>query len=134
MSRKIFSEFVRFALVGIVSTAVNYGIFFVLLRYGGVHYLLASSAGFVVGIFVSYFLNRAFTFRSNAEDRRREFLLYVSVCLVSLGLSILTLRTCVDLLMMNPLLGNLFAIGVSTVSNFAGAKILIFKSSHIPRD
>lgn len=128
MNQKSLFEFIRFAVVGSISTVINYSIFFFLFQFAEIHYLLASAIGFVVGIFVSYFLNRAFTFKSSTENKGREFLSYLCVCLVSLGLSIFTLRIAVSFFMINPLLSNVFAICVSTFSNFFGAKSFVFRS------
>ena len=125
--KKYLKQFSKFAAVGLISTTVNYSIFYYLFRFLDVHYLAASACGFITGVFVSYSLNRKFTFRSENDSRIKEFFAYLYVCLFSLGLSLITLRFGVETIRLNPLLANLFAIGVSTLSNFYGAKILVFK-------
>lgn len=124
---KHYKEFIKFAIVGSTSTAVNYAVFYYLFHFDHFNYLVASASGFITGMFISYTLNRKFTFESENQKRAKEFFSYFAVCLFSLGLSLLTLRFCVEILHISPLLGNLFAIGVSTVSNFLGAKFFVFK-------
>jgi putative flippase GtrA len=128
LNRKTAVQFRNFAVVGVVSTICNYSIFFVLLRYLGVQYILASAIGFILGIFISYELNRRVSFESGGYAKKKEFMLYVSVCLFSLVLSLITLRSLVEFFNVHVLLANLCAIGVSTITNFIGAKIIVFKA------
>ena len=60
----------RFLLVGVVNTAVGYGIMFGLYNLAGLHtwgdlgYWISSAANYLVGSVVSFFLNKRFTFRN----------------------------------------------------------------------
>ncbi|MBL8030464.1 MAG: GtrA family protein [Candidatus Doudnabacteria bacterium] len=128
ISKQNLKAFAKFCLVGILSTLVNYSIFYALFKIADFYYLLASSLGFICGIFVSYILNRKFTFKSESQKRLIEFFKYLLVCLVSLCFSLLTLNLMVEKAHLSPLLGNLFAIGVSTVLNFTGARLIVFKA------
>ncbi|HRH26078.1 MAG TPA: GtrA family protein [Candidatus Paceibacterota bacterium] len=130
-NRKTAIQFRNFAVVGVISTICNYSIFFVLLRTANVQYLLSSAIGFIVGIFISYELNRRVSFESGGYRKRKEFMLYAAVCLFSLVLSLLTLRLLVEVFTMNVLLANVCAIGVSTITNFIGAKIVVFKAKEV---
>lgn len=60
-------QFARFAVVGFVTTAVQYAILWLggeVLRFPAV---LASATGYALGVLLSYFLNYLFTFRSNSS-------------------------------------------------------------------
>lgn len=65
----IFAQFFRFGLVGFTNTAVNYGVYAVLL-YLGLHYLAASIAAFVVSVLWSYALNSHFVFKAEEGSER----------------------------------------------------------------
>ncbi|MEI8061978.1 MAG: GtrA family protein [bacterium] len=127
LDKQNFLEFRNFALVGIISTIVNYSVFFIVNYFLGVYYIVASSLGFVVGIFISYSLNRAYTFAHANKNRHKEFWLYAAVCVFSLLLSLVCLRIFVESFIISPLIGNVLSIGVSTVTNFVGIKIFVFK-------
>ena len=64
-TRGHFSRFVRFAAVGAVATAIQYGLLILLVRGFGVAPTPASSIGFALSAGVNYLLNYRFTFRSN---------------------------------------------------------------------
>ena len=56
------STFVRFLLVGVANTAIGYAVMFSALALGAA-YVPATLAGTLVGLCVSFALNRRFTFR-----------------------------------------------------------------------
>lgn len=128
INKKTAKEFKNFAIVGIISTAVNYLIFYSLVHFFGLHYLISSSFRFITGIFVSYGLNRIYTFSDPSIDMKNEFAAYVVVCIFSLLLSLASLWVFVELFGINPLIGNVLAIGVSTVSNFLGLKTFVYSN------
>ncbi|HYP83633.1 GtrA family protein [Variovorax sp.] len=75
-------QLLSYAAVGVVNTLVGYGIIFAsmyLLHMGPV---ASNVLGYAVGVVVSYFLNRRFTFRSS-RAARTEFLRFVSVVLLA---------------------------------------------------
>ena len=65
--------FFRFILVGLVNTAVGYGVMFGLYNltplntWGSRGQWIASAANYLVGSVVSFFLNKHFTFRSREK-------------------------------------------------------------------
>ena len=86
----------RFLLVGVVNTAVGYGIMFGLYNLAGLHtwgdlgYWISSAANYVVGSVVSFFLNKHFTFRNQEKGAGvvLRFVINISVCwLLAYGLA-----------------------------------------------
>lgn len=64
-SLKPTNTFLRFLLVGIINTAIGLSSMFLLLNLAGFSYWLATFTGNSIGAGASFFLNRAFTFKSN---------------------------------------------------------------------
>ena len=62
-------RFIRYAGVGAIGTVVHYGILIGLVQGLGANAVAASTAGFVIGAFVNYGLNREFTFASERAHR-----------------------------------------------------------------
>ena len=129
----MYKQIRNYVIIGFISTAVNYFFFFILFHFG-TNYLAASAIGFIAGTFVAYIMNRTFTFESVIESRKKEFGLYLLVYLVSLCLNLLVLRLLVSGLGINPLISNLFAIGVAMVSNFTGLKLFVFREKKLEAD
>ena len=88
--------FFRFILVGLVNTAVGYGVMFGLYNltplntWGSRGQWIASAANYIVGSVVSFFLNKHFTFRSREKGAGvvLRFALNITVCwLLAYGLA-----------------------------------------------
>ncbi len=124
------SVFVKFVVVGVLSTILNYAVFAVLLRGLHVQYLVASAIGYCSGLIFGYFLNRNWTFASEkaagGQAQSREFVLYLAIYLFSLGVGLLLLRLLTHRLGVDPRLGNLLVIAVETTINFLGLRFLVF--------
>jgi len=129
ISKKLLGEIVKFAIIGGISTVVNYGIFFLLFRHFGLHYLWASACGFLSGVVISYTGNRLWTFDSKEEKKLKEFGGYLAVCLVTISISLGFLNLQVQTLHVTPLLANFFAICLSAGLNFIFVKLFIFKKN-----
>jgi len=111
--------------VGIISTIFNYGLFYVLLSLLLVDYLVSSGSGYILGVFVGFYLNKIFTFESTSKKHHIEATKYLIVYAISLVLGLLFLRSLV-LLGINVFLANFFNIGLTTCTNYLGSKYLVF--------
>ncbi len=129
--RQLINQFKKFAVVGFSSTAINYGVFFVLFEFFHVYYALAHVIGYVLGVLFGYAFNRSWTFESVIPKKRYEFILYVSVYIFSLIVSVSVLQILVEQGRLNPLFANVLAIGVSMVINFVGCKFLVFNEKRV---
>lgn len=58
----VVSEFIRFALVGCIATALHYGIYYLLLYCINVN--VAYTVGYVVAFIANFYLTSYFTFKS----------------------------------------------------------------------
>ncbi len=61
--------FLRFAAVGLANTAVGFSLIVFAMYVLQLNYALANVAGYAVGLVMSYFLNRYWTFRSRGKMR-----------------------------------------------------------------
>ncbi|MBX9852360.1 MAG: GtrA family protein [Cytophagaceae bacterium] len=129
----LFQQALRYMAVGLFATLLNYGVFYFLLEFGKVNYLIASGTGFFSGVIAGYFFNRKWTF-AHSRSSLGLLIKYNMVYLLSLALSLIILKVAVDYLRISPELGNIFAIGITTCTNFFGLKYLVFKKAIIPAE
>lgn len=127
LKNKISVEFYKFIVVGVWSTIINYGVFYILLELLNINYLISSAIGFIAGVFAGYGFNRKWTFRVEKEGKPTEIIKYYTVYIVSLILSLLFLKIIVDVIGIDPKIANILAIGLTTCTNFIGIKIVVFK-------
>lgn len=123
--------FISFCFIGGLSTILNYLVFFVLFQTVSVNYLVASGIGYVIGVLFSFIFNKMHTFRSKGHAGL-ELVKYLGVYLASLLLSIALLYAMVALIGIHPLVANVLVIIVTTLTNFFGCKIFVFRVNRRP--
>lgn len=80
--------FWKFILVGVVNTLVGTGIMFLFYNVFHFSYWVSSASNYVFGSILSYFLNKAFTFKSKVPAGKTlwRFVVNISLCyLVAYG-------------------------------------------------
>jgi len=137
LERLLSASFIRFLLVGLLNTLIGLSASFLFYNAFGLDYWLSTFCGNTVGAIASYFLNRRFTFRSEASVASSwwKFALVIIVCyFVSYGVSLMLSGMipavwpgATESWMHNAaiLIGN----GIYTVLNYVGHKYFTFRSS-----
>ena len=133
--------FFRFILVGLVNTAVGYGVMFGLYNltplntWGSRGQWIASAANYIVGSIVSFFLNKHFTFRNQERGAGvvLRFVLNITVCwLLAYGLAQpIMARLMAETALSDQIKGNLTLLagsGLFVILNYGGQRWFAFRS------
>ena len=132
------NEFVRqlfkFLIVGVLNTAIQYVVFVFLYSIAGINYLVASTAGYCLGMVNSYLLNRRWTFASGNVQILGEAIRFTAVNLAALGTNAGLLFLLVSIQNMQPQIAQLWAIAGSVIVNFVLNKFWTFKSARVRRN
>jgi putative flippase GtrA len=88
--KKSLIQLIKFALVGVLNTLVDLGVYrlLLLINFGSWWVYGANVISYACGVLCSYFCNRSWTFERKDKKSLREFSLFVIVNLVSLGVSL----------------------------------------------
>ncbi len=119
-------QFVTFATVGLIGTAVHYAILLFGVKFASLPASFASSIGFVGGAVTNYFLNYFFTFASTGDHfstGRRFVALVISGWLLNLSLMTLFAQICE----WHYLLSQVFTTLVCLLWNFFGSRLWAFR-------
>jgi putative flippase GtrA len=120
------SQFLRFASVGALTTAVQYVVLWFGVAALSVSAALASAAGYALGVLLSYLLNYVFTFRS-----RQAHYTALPRYIVVFGIG-----WCINLLLMGVLVHGLgspvwpsqiLTTGIGLVWNFSASRLWAFR-------
>ncbi len=132
-------QILRFLITGSITTTLSYIIFLILFRCVSVNYLISSATGYIIGIFLSYLINKRWTFEdgyiSTVKDstekidnkNRVQIIKYFSVYIFSLIGGLIVLKVFVSCVGVRAEISNIISIGFSTCTNFFGMKFLVFK-------
>lgn len=118
-------QFVRFCVVGVVNTALNYAVYWLLLEGAGLQYLVAGALGFLSGAVSGFFLNRKWTFAARVATGS-GLARYLAVQLVCLGAHVLTQWTAAQAFGVPDRYSQFFGIVVTTFLNFFLSRALVF--------
>lgn len=138
----LLKQLVKFAVVGLINTGVDYIVLFALTKATGIYegngLIPLNAISFSAAVVNSYFLNKKWSFndQSNSEGARKfSLFLVVSVIGAAINTGIVVLVST----KINPLLGlsqeqwlavsKILATGVTLIWNFVGYKLLVFKKS-----
>jgi len=127
---KIGTQFLKFGLVGVLNTLVQFVVFILLFRVVHFPMMVSSGLGYAAGILNSYLINRVWTFEVEAKPQAGEFLRFVVVNIVAMGVNLGTLKLLVSGGGLLPELSQVLAIGSSLVVNFVGNKWWTFRVVH----
>ena len=139
--RSLFSgQFLRFVLVGMANTLMDLGVLNLLILIFGVPtgatYMVYKFFSFLCALVQSFFLNVHFTFKPEEKNWRMYWKKFLSVSVAGLLINVLvpTLLVVLGLHFTDlnaHLLANIAAligVGLSTIFNFFGYKLFVFKS------
>ncbi len=123
------SKLLRFGIVGIFASFINYSVFFTLFTVFGINYLLSSALGFLSGVFGGFPFNRKWTFANKEAFVRSLAIKYLLVYVTTLLSSLVILALLVETLKLLPQYANLLILAYTATGNFLGLKFLVFKRS-----
>ena len=121
----ISAQIIKFLMVGIICTILNYICFLIFLHFFGIHFLLASSFGYFIGLLFGYSLNRVWTFQSTANSLIYKFR-YLWTYLLSLAVGLISLQALVKNYGLATEIANICVILITTILNFLGTKFWVF--------
>jgi putative flippase GtrA len=118
-------QFAKFAVIGCINTVISYGTYYMLLHFG-IHYMPAVITSFCAAVFVGYYLNKFWTFRSN-RNIKSELPKYMAVYVSSLMINLMLLPVFVEIFHIDPKIAQLFFLFFMPIYTFTGLKYWSFK-------
>lgn len=120
-------QFIKFIIVGVANFLVDLGILTLLNSVFGWPLLLSNTISYSCGVINSFLLNQYWTFKQKQKFISGNFLKFVLVNLLSLGINNLAIYILGELYGMENIWAKLIATMFSFIVNFAGSKLFIFK-------
>ena len=120
------NKFVKFGLVGVLNTLINW-IIFALLNFIGVYYIVANVIAYVIATANSYIWNSKWVFKYNGKNKNETTAKFVILNLIGLGLNTGILCLLVDMVGFNKLIALVITTGIVMIINYIVNKLWVFK-------
>jgi len=120
-------KFIKFCVVGFSGMVIDFGTTWLLKERARVNKYIANSAGFVLAATSNYIWNRLWTFQSENSQIAFEYLSFIIISVIGLGINNLVIFIFSDKLKFNFYFSKLIAIGVVTIWNFIMNYLITFR-------
>jgi putative flippase GtrA len=131
-------QFLIFLIIGVANTLIGLTSTYICFDFIKLNYWLATFAGNLIGMVVSYTLNKKYTFKNTKKvtSSLLKFFLVVFLCYyISYWFGLRLTHLIVDFFVfIRPYVGEvsiLLGAGLYTISNFLGQRFLVFNSKKV---
>ncbi|OJF92137.1 GtrA family protein [Alkalibacterium sp. 20] len=125
-----YHQWIDYIFVGVLTTIINFGVFFLFDTIFGISYLIANAISIVVAILFAFYMNKKYVFKSRTTDRKvlfREFTLFVGFRLGSGFYDMLSMWVLVAYFSLNTNVSKLLTEVVVVLLNYAFSKFIVFR-------
>lgn len=85
---KLIAQIMKFGVVGVVATVIDFGVMNLLYYVLGLDILVANTAGFVISLVFNYLASMKYVFaHKEGMSRKREFVIFVVLSVIGLVLN-----------------------------------------------
>lgn len=120
---KLFEQIMKFGVVGVIATLIDWGIFAICTRVFHIHYAISNVIGFSISVIFNYWASVKWVFDVDKEkDSKRNFVLFIIFSVIGLGLNELILFICIDKIHIMDLISKVIATAIVMVFNFVTRK------------
>lgn len=126
---KWMTQGIKFGMVGVLNTGVDFGIYWLLTRFilvGPQFAVPSKTISYTLGVINSYFWNKNFTFRAKGQSIGK-FILFFSINLIAIGINSGVMWVGLHLFNQSELVSLLLATCFTLVWNFTTSKFIVFK-------
>lgn len=92
-SKSRVTELIKFGIVGCSGLIIDFAITYFFKEYVGLNRFIANALGFAVAVTNNYFIHRFWTFKNNERRIAQQFLKFLLVSAIGLGLNTLCIYT-----------------------------------------
>ena len=131
-----YKEMILYLVFGVLTTALNYIVYFIFAVPLGVHYEISNCIAWVAGVIFAFLTNRSIVFNSQAMGFKKKFIEaieFVAARLFSLVAEMVILWFFIDIVPLYPdekwnsLIAKFIGAVVVVILNYIASKFVIFK-------
>lgn len=124
--RKLIEQIMKFGVVGIIAFVIDFGVMVFLTEVFGIDPVISATVSFIISVVFNYAASMRYVFsHREGMSRTREFVIFVVLSAIGLGINDLLIWAGTDLASFDYRLVKIFATAVVMVWNFVTRKIFL---------
>ena len=124
---KLIEQLMKFGVVGIIATVIDFVVLTILTETFGVHYLTSAAIGFIIATLFNYVASMRYVFNSRfgRHEKRKELIIFILLSLVGLVLNQFFMWLFVEFFSIFYIFSKVLATVLVMAWNFVSRKIFI---------
>lgn len=124
--RKLIEQIMKFGVVGVIAFVIDFGVMVFLTEVFGIDPVISATVSFIISVIFNYAASMRYVFsHRDGMSRTREFIIFVVLSAIGLGINDLLIWAGTDLASFDYRLVKIFATAVVMVWNFVTRKIFL---------
>lgn len=124
--RKLIEQIMKFGVVGVIAFIIDFGVMVFLTEVFGIDPVISATVSFIISVIFNYAASMRYVFsHREGMSRTREFVIFVVLSAIGLGINDLLIWAGTDLAPFDYRLVKIFATAVVMVWNFVTRKIFL---------
>lgn len=121
--KKLIAQIMKFGVVGVIAFFIDYGLLALLTEAFGINYLVSATISFTASVIFNYIASMRYVFtHKEGMSRRREFVIFVVLSVIGLGINNLCMWAGVELIGVHYLIVKIGATFLVMAWNFVTRK------------
>lgn len=124
--RKLIEQIMKFGVVGVIAFVIDFGVMVFLTEVFGIDPVISATVSFIISVVFNYAASMRYVFsHREGMSRTREFVIFVVLSAIGLGINDLLIWAGTDLASFDYRLVKIFATAVVMIWNFVTRKIFL---------
>lgn len=124
--RKLIEQIMKFGVVGVIAFVIDFGVMVFLTEVFSIDPVISATVSFIISVIFNYAASMRYVFsHREGMSRTREFVIFVVLSVIGLGINDLLIWAGTDLASFDYRLVKIFATAVVMVWNFVTRKIFL---------
>ena len=125
--KKLIIQLIKFGIVGVIATVVDFGVLMFLKELMHIDVLVASAAAFSVSVIANYILSMLFVFKGSENGKLKEFIIFVALSIGGLLINQFIMWIGTEFVSVYYLWVKMFATFFVPIYNFVTRKLFLEK-------